>query len=133
MAQAVDGLTQALNTFNKVIDLVLQEPRGPKRWRMAHDLLWLNVSQKNKKIYAEVSKENKVLRDSVDKIGVSKKAAEKIGRYGYSSDNTLRQALNFPVGAYNAINKADPDAFTNKANAEKMFKTFPEYTTRELF
>lgn len=128
MAQSVDGLTQALNTFNKVVDLVIKEPRGPKRWRTAHDLLWLNVSHKNKRIYREVCAENKLVRDAVDKTGFDIKATRKD-----RADKTMREAMNIPTGAYMAIAKADPDAFKEKANAKKMFETFPEYRTRELF
>jgi len=123
----VDDVTSALKTFNKAIDMVLREPVGPKRWRAAHNL-WLSLSPRHKQIYKEVIAENAITRQVVDKhgkaVGLSK--AE-------MSDKTLRNALNIPVGAYNAIQRADPDAFKLKSNFKKFAQEFPEYMTRESY
>ena len=125
MSAPVDGITSAIKTFNKVIDQVLKYPPGPKRWRAAHDLLWLNVSPTNKQTYAEVAEANRVTRELVDKhgqaIGLTK--AEK-------ADKSLRNALSIPPGAYHAITKADPHMFDDKRNFAKFAKEFPEYCTR---
>jgi len=123
----VDDVTSALKTFNKAIDMVLREPVGPKRWRAANNL-WLSLSSKHKQIYKEVIAENAVTRQLVDKhgqaVGLSK--AE-------MSDKSLRNALNIPAGAYNAIVKADPDVFKLKSNFKKFAQEFPEYMTRESY
>jgi len=127
MATTVDDITSAMNTFNKAIDMVLREPIGPKRWRAANNL-WLSLSPKHHQIYREVSAENAQARTLVDKhgraLGLSK--AE-------MSQKTLRNALNIPVGAYNAIVKADPNVFREKKNFKLFAKEFPEYMTREVF
>lgn len=123
-----DSITDVLKTFNKVIDEVLKYPPGPKRWRAAHDLLWLNISPTNRQQYAEVVRENAMQRELVTKhgeaIGVTK---------GEKSDKTFRQALAIPHGAYYAITRADPRAFNEKKNGPLMFKEFKEYTTRSTY
>lgn len=128
MAQAVDQFTQTLETLKKPINEVMKRPPGPERWRAAHDMLWLNLSWKNRRTYQEVCEENRITRESVDKFGqaVGITKAE-------MADKTFRNALNIPVGAYTVIQKADPDVFREKKNASLFFKTFPEYTTREVF
>lgn len=127
MVTAVDKLTQAYKTFNGGIDVVLKEPRGPKRWRAANSL-WLSLSPKHRRIYREVVRDNQVTRMQVDKFG----QAAGLTRTD-KADKTLRECLNIPAGAYMFISKADPEAFTLKSNAIKMFKAFPEYCTREVF
>jgi len=123
----VDAVSEAYKTFNKVIDEILKHPPGPKRWRAAHDLLYLNLSERNRREYRAVIKENAMLREQVDKhgraIGVTKSER---------ADKTFRNALAFPHGAYYAIMKSDPRAFSDKNNAAKMFKAFPEYNTRSV-
>lgn len=120
-----DSVTEALATFNKAIDAVLKNPPGPKRWRAAHDLLWLNLSSTNRKQYAEVIKENAMARDLVDQhgMGLNLTKVEK-------ADKTMRQALAIPHGAYYTIQRVDPRAFTDEKNRDKMHRTFPEYSTR---
>lgn len=127
MTAPVDGITSAIKTFNKVIDQVLKQPTGPKRWRAAHDLLWLNISPTNGKIYREVAEENRIIRESVDKHGMAIGASK-----SEKADKTFRNAFNIPVGAYHAITKADPHMFDDKRNFAKFMKEFPEYCTREI-
>lgn len=126
MSSSVDGLTSAIKTFNKVIDQVLKHPAGPKRWRAAHDLLWLNVSPTNKRIYAEVAEANRITRELVDKHGQAIGATKQ-----EKADKSLRNALSIPPGAWYAITKADPHMFDDKRNFAKFAKEFPEYTTRK--
>lgn len=114
--------TTALDVFHKAIDRVLAEPPGAQRWRAANNL-WLTLSPKNKDVYKSVVAENALVRQTTDKHGTDTK----------NPDKNLRNYLNIPVGAYYVIERADPDAFKEKKNAEAMFKAFPEYTTRELF
>lgn len=118
-----DPVTEALKKFNSVIDLVLKEPVGPKRWRAAHDLLWLNLSDKNRQTYDEVVRDNALSRETVDRDGFGK----------IKKNGNMRQSLAIPHGAYYTIQKVDPTAFTTKKNAALMHKTFPEYTTRKVF
>lgn len=122
----VDTFTQALKTLNKPIDEVLKYPPGPKRWRAAHDLLWLNISWSNQLIYKEVVENNRITRDLVNEHGMAKKVTK-----AESSEKNLRNALNIPTGAYYAITKSDPQIFSDKRNFAKFMKTFPEYMTRE--
>lgn len=121
----MDG-QNAIKTFNKAIDMVLREPIGPKRWRAAHNL-WLSLSPKHQQQYKEVSKENRLTRQLVNKHGqaVGLTKSEK-------ADKSLRNALNIPSGAYYTIERADPDVFKKKSNSRKFFKEFPEYTTRSI-
>ena len=118
------SVDSVLKTFNTAIDQVLKEPVGPKRWRAANTF-WINLSPKNKALYESVVRENKQTRELLDKHGFSR------GNAG-TSEHTLRSALSFPTGAYRAIVLADPRAFLEKSNADKMNKTFPEYMTREV-
>ena len=124
MNAALEEVNHAIQTFDKAIAEVIKQPRGPKRWRAAHNL-WLSLSFKNQKTYREVCAENAHTRTLVNKHG------QAMGTDVISSDKTLRNSLNIPVGAYIAISKADPDAFKIKSNGIKMMKTFPEYCTRE--
>lgn len=126
MSTPVDEFTHAIKTFNKVIDGVLQHPPGPKRWRAANNL-WLSLSSKHRQVYRETVDENSHTRELVTKHGQALKTT--IG----NTDKNMRNYLNIPAGAYMAIAKADPEAFTNKANAPKFFKEFKEYTTREVY
>lgn len=120
----VDELTETMKLLKKPIDEVLKQPPGPKRWRAAHDLLWLNLSWRNQQIYQEVTEENRLIREMVDKNGLSLQK---------SSDKNMRNYINIPVGAKTAIEKADPNVFLIESNSKKFFSTFPEYTTREVF
>lgn len=118
----VDSATTALNTFNKAIDRVLAQPPGAQRWRAANNL-WLTLSPKNQRIYKEVVAENAMVRESVNKYGMADS----------KENENLRNYINIPVGAYQVIERADPDVFRAKKNSERFFKAFPEYATREIF
>lgn len=121
-----DGVSNALKTFNKVVDEVLKYPAGPQRWRAAHDLLWLNLSWKNQQTYKEVAAENSKIRKLVDKHGIAIGATK-----AEKADKTLRNALSIPHGAYYTIQRADPELFKRKEDFKKFAKTFPEYMTRD--
>lgn len=127
MAAPVDEVTHAIQTFNKALDVVLKEPRGPKRWRAANNM-WLSLSSKHRQTYHEVVEENRLTREAVDRFGFDKKATSVD-----KADKTIRESLNIPVGAYMWITKSDPEVFLEEKNSSLFFKTFPEYTTREVF
>lgn len=128
MSTPVDELTQTLKQLRKPIDIVMKQSPGPRRWRLAHDLLWKNMSTKNQQTYYDVCLENQLMRESVDKFGQAIVAT----RHD-KADKSLRNYLNIPVGAYTAIEKADPNVFKEKSNAKKFFEEFREYSTRKVF
>jgi hypothetical protein len=111
-----------LATFNNAIDIVLAQPVGAKRWRAANDL-WLTLSPKNRQLYDAVVRENAQVRESLGTFN----------KFAVGDEKNLRRVLNVPTGAYYAIQRADPDVFTRKANAAKFFKEFKEYTTAEIY
>lgn len=119
----MNSATTPLDIFNKAIDRVLAQPPGAQRWRAANSL-WLTLSPKNKEIYKSVVAENALVKKAVNKHGQSNEK---------HADQSLRNYLNIPVGAYQVIERTDPDVFKVKKNSERFFKTFPEYTTREIF
>lgn len=119
------SIESALTTFNKAIDQVLQYPAGPQRWRAANTF-WLRLSPKHRAQYDAVVRENRQYREALSAMN---------NKFATSNDSNsgLRAYLSIPAGAYYAIRRADPDVFSEKRNAEKFFKEFPEYTSREVF
>lgn len=115
-----DPVSSAYATFNKAIDRVLKESPGPARWRAAVDF-WLTLDPRHKQQYKQVVRDNKIIRSGLT------------NKYGLGEEKNLRNYLSIPHGAYYAIFKADPQAFSKKENAKKMFKTFPEFTTSEVY
>jgi hypothetical protein len=126
MITPVDNMTRLLKQLNEPVDVVMKNPPGPARWRAAHDLLWRDLSWKNKKTYLEVVEENRATRESVDKFGQALNSMD-------NEQQNIRNALNIPVGAYIAIAKCDPTVFKEPKNAQKFFNEFKEYTTREIY
>lgn len=124
----VDDFTKSLEILKQPIAIVMKSPPGPRRWRVAHDLLWRDASPRNQKIYKEVTEENRLTREAADKFGFDKHATKE-----QRADKTLRNYLNIPIGAYQTIEKADPGVFKAAENAKKFFETFPEYATREIW
>jgi len=111
-----------IQVFDEAIKRVLAHPPGRRRWRAANNM-WLSLSPRHQEQYQSVIKENKEFRDSLSKFN----------KFALGQDGNLRQFLNIPTGAYYAITRADPTAFTKKENAAKMFKEFPEYRTAEVY
>jgi len=123
MKAAVDAITDAHKTFNKAIDRVLKEPVGPQRWTAAYNL-WLTLSPSNKRIAAEVAHENKLFREANSAVG------NKFGKVA-DKNSSLRNFMTLPSGLYYVIERADPMAFKKPSNAQKMRKTFPQFTRSE--
>lgn len=113
-----------LTTFNRAIDLVVNEPIGPKRWRAANNL-WLSLSPKHKIQYKAVVKENAQVRESLTSMNKKFNTSD-------DKNSALRLSLNIPAGAYYTIQRADPDAFKKESNARKFFKEFKEYTVADV-
>ena len=118
-----DPVSSAYKTFNDAIDRVLKEPIGPKRWTAAYNL-WLTLSPQNKRISREVAEENRLYREANNAVG---------NKFSKSADpnSGLREFMTLPSGLYYTIERADPTAFRNKKNAQKMRKTFPMFCRSE--
>jgi len=121
----IDPVSEAYATFNKAIDRVVKEPRGPSRWEAAFKL-WLSLSPKNAQIAREVAADNKAFREANMAVG---------NKYSKSADKNsgFREFMTFPTGLYYVIEKADPEAFKKKSNAQKMRKTFPVFCRSEVY
>lgn len=128
-------LSQATIVLNKVLDEILKQPTGPKRWRAVVDVL-----QKTNPIAGEDSKGQpvsfrKVNRDCID-TNTAMKAATGVDKFGRSADNNksnYRGYLSMPRIVHTTIEMVDPEAFKGNKNAKKMFNCFPEYTAADSY
>lgn len=117
---------QAATMQEKIIDRVLAAPVGPKRWRAAVDA-WLALNPVGDDGLTARTQNALIVRENKKDLDINKNA------YGTSGDknSSLRRAMSFPTGAVYVIELADPQAFKDKANVEKLRKTFPEYCVTE--
>ena len=120
-----EPVSEAYKTFNKAIDKVLKEPVGPQRWAAAYNL-WLTLSPGNSRIAAEVAQENKLFREANSAVG------NKFGKVA-DKNSSMRNFMTLPSGLYYTIERADPEAFKKESNAQKMRKTFPQFTRSEVY
>jgi hypothetical protein len=110
----------------KVIDRVLSQPAGPRRWRAAVDA-WLALNPMGNDGLSARTENALIIRDNKRDLDLNRNV------YGTSGDpnSGLRRAMSFPAGAVYVIELADPLAFKEKANVMKLRKTFPEYCVTE--
>lgn len=124
---AASVLTAKRKELEKLVDQLIQKPRGPERWKEAVKLyLTFNMSTTPGLSalgeYLNVKKDNEKMR------------ANQLNKFGTSEDTNsdLRFQLNMPAGAHQMINLVDPQAFT-KENMKLMRKTFPEFVISETY
>lgn len=138
---ANDELAQTTVTLNKVLDEILLQPKGPKRWRAAVEVLLktnpiAGEDSKGQPVsFRDVNQEcvltNKMLRDTAaDKFG---RSFDNTAKGAIGSGSNFRGYLSMPRLVKTVIEIVDPEAFKNNLNARKMFKTFPEYRTSQEY
>jgi hypothetical protein len=81
---------------------------------------WIAQSPQNKCEYDQLVEQNKISRI-------------KSRIHGASQQETVREGMSIPVGLYRALEKFDPELFTNEKGAKKKRDRFrrlhPEFTT----
>lgn len=112
-----------------LIDEVMKEAPGPKRWRAAVNMmLKLNPVDPDtgiplSEINKQCIKDNRIAREGL---------LNKFGTSG-TSDENLRSFLSMPKAMKHALQATEPLVFKDKKNASLMFKEFPEYRACEVY
>ncbi len=110
----------------KIVDRIVAQPVGPKRWRAAVDA-WLALNPMGDDGLSAREESDFVIRENKDA------RESNHNDFGTSDDpnSSLRRAMSFPAGAVYVIELADPTAFKERENVEKLRKAFPEYCVTE--
>lgn len=118
---------QKLEEQYKLVDQVLKDPPGRKRWRSAVNL-WLHLNN------VEVPETGERARDFNKRLIAELKDIRKAQKNEFgTSGGGMRSYLALPQGAHLMILRVDPNAFKSEQNATQMFKEFPEYRAAERY
>lgn len=127
-----DELTQATKMLNTVLDEIMLQPPGPKRWRAVVDVLDKTNPIAGEDDQGRPLRFREVNRDCITVNRLKRESAsDKFGRSLDNKKSNFRSYLSMPRIVHTMVEQSDPMAFKSEKNARKMFNEFKEYRSSE--